>query len=223
MIAAALFDFDGLIVDTETPAFEAWCAIYREYGCELDLSQWVRCVGADYQAGFDPVSNLLTLMTARADPRVTTLDRAALLADKDARKKAICDRLGVMPGFHQRVAEARALGLKTAVASSSSRVWVWGHCERLGLGACFDAVRTREDVTRIKPDPEIYLVTARALNVEPRACIVFEDSLNGVRAAKAAGMRCVAVPNGVTRALDFSHADYVVSSLEEFRLASVRS
>ncbi len=221
MLAAAIFDFDGLIVDTETPAFEAWSQTYLEYGCELELAQWVRCVGADYLSGFDPVINLAALLGARGDARAATLDRAALLAAKDARKKAICDRLDVLPGFHARIAEARTLGLKTAVASSSSRAWVVGHIERLGLGPCFDAVRVREDVARIKPFPDVYLATASALGVAPEACIVLEDSLNGVRAAKAAGMHCVAVPNVVTRSLDFSAADRVVGSLEELRFAEM--
>jgi HAD superfamily hydrolase (TIGR01509 family) len=221
LLAAAIFDFDGLIVDTETPAFEAWSQLYADHGFELSLADWVQCVGSDYQSGFDPVINLDRLLAARADPRAGTLDRAALIAEKDAIKKAICDRLGVLPGFHERIAEARALGIKTAVASSSGRAWVLGHVARLGLAGCFDAVRTREDVTRIKPFPDLYLAAATALGVEPAHCVVFEDSLNGVRAAKAAGMRCYAVPNGVTRALNFDAADGTITSLAALRLADL--
>lgn len=220
MLSAVIFDFDGLIVDTESPAFEAWGAIFREHGEELALQDFVRCVGSDYATGFDPVIHLASLLRTRGDARAETLDRIALIADKDARKRAICARLGVLPGFHERIAEARGLGLKTAVASSSSRAWILDHIARLGLASCFDAVRGREDVARIKPFPDVYLEAARALGVEPSACLVLEDSLNGVKAAKAAGMRCIAVPNGITRALDFAIADAVAPSLSSVSFAA---
>src|SRR5687767_276878 len=110
-LRAIIFDFDGLMVDTEWPAFEAWSAIYREHGAELELSRWVACVGT--LGGFDPCAHLQEL-TSRE------LDAEALFADKESRKARICDQLPCMPGVLNVHAEARALGLRVAVASSSS-------------------------------------------------------------------------------------------------------
>jgi len=208
---AVIFDFDGLILDTESPAFEAWTEIYRAYGQELPLTEWVKCVGAS-DAHFDPVIYLESLLER-------PLDRVELFAKKDQRKTDIVDTLAPLPGVIARLDEARALGLRLAVASSSSARWVNGHLARLSLADRFDAVRTKDDVSRVKPHPDLYLAAAKALDVAPSACLVFEDSLNGVRAARAAGMRVVAVPGPITRGLDFREADAVAASLADVSLA----
>ncbi len=205
-LQAVIFDFDGLLVDTESPAFAAWSAIYKEHGVALELALWVKCVGATHEA-FDPVTHLASL-TGRVH------DRAGLFADKERRKADICSRLPLMPGALARLEEARTLGLKVAVASGSSAAWVKGHLERLGILYRFDAVRTRDDVARVKPFPDLILSAAAAMGVAPEACLVLEDSLNGILAAKAAGARCYAIPNDITRALDFSGADGRFASLE---------
>lgn len=212
-LKAVIFDFDGLLIDTESPAFAAWSAIYREHGVELDLRLWVACVGAS-EAAFDPVTHLADLLGRPASAE----DRRRWLADKEQRKAAICDSLPLMPGVRERLDEARALGLGVAVASSSSARWVHGHLERLGIKDCFLAVRTRDDVLRVKPHPDLPLSAAQALGVPASACLVLEDSLNGVRAAKAAGAHCYAVPNPITAALDFAAADGVFASLLDLRL-----
>ena len=108
---------------------------------------------------------------------------------------------------------ARAAGLKVGVASSSSRDWVTGHLERLAILHQFDCVRCRDDVPAVKPAPDLYLSVLACLVVPADQAIAIEDSSNGVSAAKAAGMRCVAVPNPITSGLDLSHADLVLPSL----------
>lgn len=210
-VAAVIFDFDGLVIDTESPAFEAWSAIYREHGQVLRLDLWVGCVGAS-EAGFDPVRHLAELLGR-------PVDGVALMADKELRKRAACDSLQPLPGVRERLSEARALGLKLAVASSSSRAWVEGHLRRLNLAATFDAMRTKDDVARVKPYPDLYLAAAAALGVAPERCLAIEDSLNGVRAARAAQMACLAVPGPITRALDFSLATARFDSLADVKLA----
>jgi HAD superfamily hydrolase (TIGR01509 family) len=211
---AVIFDFDGLMVDTETPAYEAWSAIYREHGAELALSHWVQCVGAA-DLPFDAVA-YLAQVTGRS------LDRVRLTADKEARKSSVCNQLSPLPGVLDRLAEADALGLPIAVASSSSAEWVHGHLNRLGLMSRFRLTRTRGDVVRGKPHPDLYLSAAAGLGVSPSQCVVFEDSLNGLRAAKAAGARCYVIPNAVTTGCDFSAADGVFSSLAAISLAQLR-
>lgn len=202
---AVIFDFDGLMVDTEWPAYVAWTAIYQEHGHVLDLKEWVACVGSSY-ASFDPVKRLEGL-TGK------TFEREVLIGDKERRKVDECNRLDALPGVVERLKEAKALGIKAAVASSSSLAWVDGHLTRLKLKDHIELIRTRDHVTRIKPHPDVYLAAAEGLNVAPKDCVVFEDSLNGVKAAKAAGMTCYAIPNRVTSQLDFGEADGRYDSL----------
>jgi len=120
-----------------------------------------------------------------------------------------------MGGVRDYVADAKRMGLLLAVASSSSRAWVLGHLERLGLGAQWDAVRTRDDVARTKPAPDLYLSAVAALGVAPEEAVAFEDSANGIAAAKDAGLLCVAVPNALTAGMDLSRADLRLGSLAE--------
>lgn len=210
MLRALILDFDGTMVDTEWPAFCAWQAIYGRYGAALSLQEWVVCVGSGF--GFDPFEHLQRQVPGQR------LDREAILAERLADKIRRIGDGPLMPGVADRIAEARALGWRLAVASSSPASWVHPHLRRLGLFEQLDAITTRDDVTRTKPDPEIFLTTAAALGVPPAGCVVCEDSLNGVHAAKAAGMLAVAVPNRVTAGLDFSGADLRVESLTALSL-----
>src|SRR5207253_1113531 len=113
----------------------------------------------------------------------------------------------LLPGVERYLAEARRLGLKTAIASSSRSTWVMEHLERFGIHEHFDAILCSEDVSRTKPDPELYQKAVERLSVSAVETIAFEDSTNGIRAAKAAGLFCVAVPNPLTAGLDLSYAD----------------
>jgi HAD superfamily hydrolase (TIGR01509 family) len=210
MIEAVIFDFDGLIVDTEWPAYEAWSTIYARYRQVLPLEKWVAAVGTFH--GFNPVAYLNELTGLN-------LEFDQLFAEKELLKAAKCAVAPIMPGVEARIAEAKVLGAQTAVVSTSDREWVVTHLKRIGILDRFDAVITREDVVKVKPDPEPYLKAAARFDVSPSTCIVFEDSMNGVRAAKAAGMYCIAVPSRVTEFLDFGLADARVGSLEEFEIA----
>ncbi len=209
---ALLLDFDGLMVDTEWPAYRAWQAIYARHGAALALSDWVRCVGSGYGERFDPVRQLAELSGR-------SLDREALVAEKDRLKWRVTDTAPLLPGVAERIAEARALGWPVGVGSSSGGAWVRGHLDRLGVDV--DAIRTADDVQRIKPHPDIFLALAEALGVAPGDCVVCEDSLNGVLAARAAGMFAVAVPNRVTRILRFDEAHLRVESLLALSLAEL--
>ena len=206
---ALVFDFDGLILETEGPALQSWAEIYREHGFEVPMDKWHDYLGAD--RGFEPVDYLAALVGEG-------LDRAATQARRDQRKTELIEALDVMAGVHDYIEEARRRGMKLAVASSSSRAWVVGHLERLRIHAFWDAVVTRDDVTRTKPSPDLYTLAVRRLGVRPSAAIALEDSPNGIAAAKAAGLRCVAVPNALTRDLDTSRADVRLASLAEMPL-----
>jgi putative hydrolase of the HAD superfamily len=212
-IKAVIFDFDGLVVDTESPAYAAWAGIYQDHGQQLSLDLWVQCVGSS-TALFDPVTHLASLVGRE-------LDRPELIREKERRKHAACLLQPLMPGVLERLKEIQSLGMKAAVASSSGRQWVDMHVTRLGIGQYFAASRTGDDVQRVKPFPDLYLAAAQALGTDPIECLAFEDSLNGVKAAKAAGLACFAVPNPITCNLDFSEADGVLPSLAACTLSGL--
>ena len=211
-LQAVVLDFDGLIVDTETPIFEAWLAAYRRRGQSVGLDEWQHTLGT--HGGFEPLTHLEALLGG-------SLDRDAVLAEvKEATAKG-CDSQPLLPGVEALLRDAKALGLGRAVASSSSCGWVDGWLRRHRIRDLVDVVVARDDVRKVKPDPELFLLAAARLGVEPGACVVFEDSPNGMRAALAAGMRCVAVPNALTRPLARPDVDLVLESLEERPLARV--
>ena len=207
-----VFDFDGLILDTEVPVYDAWQAIYAEHGHTLDFDKWAQCIGT--HDVFDPAQDLAALCGRALDCEALT-----------ARHRADCDvliaREGVLPGVREYVEEARRLGVRLGVASSSSRAWVEGHLTRLGLREHFEIVRCRDDVRVVKPDPALYLAVLEATRIPAREAVALEDSPNGVWAAKRAGMTCVAVPNPLTARLDLGHADLRLGSLAELPLAEL--
>jgi HAD superfamily hydrolase (TIGR01509 family) len=211
-IDAVILDFDGLIVDTETPIFEAWRGAYERRGQTLGLEQWQHSLGT--HGGFDAHEHLESLL---GEP----LSREELKHEVRAVSARMSEGRPLLPGVEALLGEARELGLARAVASSSSCGWVEGWLARHGIRDMLDVVVARDDVTNVKPDPELFLLAARRLGVAPARCLVFEDSPNGMRAALTAGMRCVAVPNALTRPLSRPDVDLVLESLDERPLASV--
>jgi HAD superfamily hydrolase (TIGR01509 family) len=206
VLRALLFDFDGLIVDTETPSYASWQALYREHGQELGLDRWSAAVGTIN--GFDPVAHLEEL--------VGPIDRASALERRLARDLELCDLEDLRPGVLETLEEARRRGLPAAIVSSSSRPWIDRHLARLERAEHFDAIVTADgDLARAKPLPVLYLEALDRLQIGADEAIAFEDSPNGVRAAKAAGIFTVAIPNGVTASLGLDEADLVVASLAE--------
>jgi HAD superfamily hydrolase (TIGR01509 family) len=215
MIRGLVFDFDGLVLDTEWPDFLAWQEVYAERGQDLPMADWLEQVGMGADLiEFDPYGHLEALIGER-------LEREQIRARRRERVRELVAGEATCPGVREYVAEARELGLKLAVASSSSRRWVRGHLERLGLYEAFDCVRCAEDVARTKPDPELYRSAVECLGLRPQEALALEDSPNGLRAAKAAGLRCVVVPNRLTRGLCFADADLVLGALSDRPLADL--
>jgi HAD superfamily hydrolase (TIGR01509 family) len=213
MITTVVFDFDGVILDTETPDYQTWQDVFRSYGVDLDLSLWIENIGWG-TSNFDVCGHLQGLTGL-------TLDRESLLRERRNRYLEIVNADGIMPGALDRLEEARRLGLVLGVASSSSRRWVEGHLDRLGILPMFDVVKTSDDVTDVKPNPELYLAAIHSLNALPEQTLAIEDSAHGVTAAKAAGLHCIAVPNLVTQHLPLHRADFRVASLKELSLTAL--
>lgn len=210
---ALIFDFDGTILDTESAEFQGIQEFYQQHGVNFSLELWLPVIGTN-DIKFDAYAHLETLTG-------TKLDAVASRKQVKARVMEIIHQKEPLPGVVDYLLEAKELGLKLAVASSSERPWVEGHLGRLGLLQHFDAIRTREWVERTKPDPALFLRAAEALGIPPNQAIAIEDSLNGVKAAKTAGMFTLAVPNGITRHLDLSGADVVVESLSRLPLGEL--
>ena len=205
-----IFDFDGLILDTETVIFEAWREIFKSYGTDLPLLEWASCIGTSHHA-FD-VFGYLESKLGRSVDRKEIADR---------HRKMIMERIEVLkprPGVLEYLEEARKLKIALALASSSHQSWVMGHLSRLELAEWFHSIRTADDVQNVKPDPELYDLTLTFMGVSPDRAIAFEDSPNGVKAAQAAGVYCVAVPNPVTRQLPLDHADFRIESMADLSL-----
>lgn len=214
MIKAIIFDFDGLILDTETPDYEAWREIYREYGQELPIETWGQIVGGNSTTSFEPLPHLEQL--TRRD--LSALD---LNARADGQRLARIHASAPLPGVLDTLHAARRQGLKLGIASSSPHAWVDGHLRRLGLYDEFEAVVCREDAPATKPDPALFLAVLRALDTAPAEAIALEDSPNGVTAAKRAGVFVVAVPNPLTAQLRMDGEDMRLESLADLPLAAL--
>lgn len=212
MIQALIFDFDGLIFDTETPDFETWAALYREHGFELEHASWIKGVGT--YGAFDPAGELAALLGGK-------VERAALRQEYGRRYLEFCRSAPLLPGVLALLQAAREANMPTAVASSSDRAWVKGWLEHHAIRQYFRCVRTRDDVAQVKPAPDLFLSAAACLGVEPAACLVFEDSPNGMRAAHAAGMRCVAVPIAINAMVELPPVTLRLRSLDEMPLAQL--
>ncbi len=213
-VRALVFDFDGLILETETPAYQAWVEIYREFGHELPKALWLDYIGRE-GGWFDALAYLEGL----AGPQP---DRDAITRRRDERKTELVMKVAETAGLRALLTEARARDLLLAVCSSSTPKWVLGHLDRLGLRDFFDHVqcRDRPDL-RAKPAPDLYLAACAGLSVRPENAIAFEDSRNGMLAAQAAGMRCVVVPNELTIAMDLEGADHRFESLSAISLGEL--
>ncbi|NTU82862.1 MAG: HAD family hydrolase [Chloroflexales bacterium] len=214
MIKALIFDFDGLIIDTETPALESWQQIYAEHGHTIGLDVWAGALGTNH--GFDALEHLLTLVAAASPERAAALraEAAAIRLRRQDLKDKLSAGQPLLPGVLDTLDQARAMGLPCAVASSSGRAWVEGWLSRHGIIDRFACVLTGDDVERTKPDPALFLMAAACLGLSPAACLVFEDSPNGIVAARAAGCPVVAVPGAITGRLDLPPADLTVASLD---------
>ena len=209
MIRAIVFDFDGLILDTEEPVYRSWLEVYEAHGELLPFERWVQIVGST-TTEFHPQRHL--------EERLGRPLSQEVLEGRIGRRTEMILAQELLPGILQSIEDARGLGLKLGVASSSTRDWVSGHLERLGILGRFDCVRCRDDVNHAKPAPDLYLAVLDCLGVSASEAVAIEDSPNGVMAAKQAGMRCVAIPNSITATLDLSQADVLLRSLSDLPL-----
>jgi len=209
---AVIFDFDGLIVDTEMAECVAWRVLYARRGLVFPFESWLENVGRNDRP-FDPLKPF-----READGSADDAVREWRGLEASIEPAFLIPLPGVVPLLDT----LRRERWRVAIASSSRHDRVAGMVGQLGLVGRFDAIAGGDEVPRAKPAPDVYLLAASRLDVPPHACTALEDSAAGVRAAKAAGMRCIAVPSHVTRSMDFSLADAVVPDLRHATLDVIR-
>jgi HAD superfamily hydrolase (TIGR01509 family) len=206
MIHALIFDFDGLILDTETPLIDAYGDVHARHGVTFDRAAFIRCVGhADYS--FDPWHGF--------SPHA---DRAALEIERRAATQSRLLRQPILPGVVGLLDAARDRGLRIGMASNSEHDWVEPHLERLGLRERFEFIACRGDAPSPKPEPDLYRLVLNRFGLRGHEAVALEDSHAGTLAARRANLWVVAVPNESTAHHDFSHATLKLASLAEASL-----
>ena len=203
---AVVFDFDGLIVDSETPEFEAHRQIFAEHGVELTAEEWCGEVGiwSATRNWFEKLGEI----TGRA------VDPVALHEEKRRRFWQVI-KMEPLPGVRALLDELDAAAVPLALASSSEAWWIHRAAVQLDVARYFRVIVTGDDVTHRKPNPEGYLLAASRLGIAPAGCVAIEDSQHGLAAAKAAGMKAIAIPNWLTAGHDLAAADLRVASATE--------
>jgi HAD superfamily hydrolase (TIGR01509 family) len=205
-VRALLLDFDGTMLETESSSYGSWRELLAEHGYELTPETWSAAVGTI--GGLDPLALL-------EEHLGTPVDREALEARARERHMEMLSEETLRPGVQELADEAHERGLRTAIVTSASRRWVLSHLRRLGLDEAWEhVVSADKDPARAKPAPVLYLEAAALLGVRPEEAVAIEDSPNGVKAARAAGMQVVAFPNPITEAMDLGEADAVVEDLD---------
>ncbi len=200
-----IFDFDGVLVDTEWAIYQSWVQLYAREGQQISIATYSPCLGAGY-SHWNPADHLEKLTGKKYDWDVETPARQAVL-------EADLARNGLMPGAIELLDWCAAQGIGLTVASSSSRRWVQGWLERLGIYDHFAGVFTRTDGYPVKPDPALFLAAQQCLGLPKEDCLIIEDSENGTISARNAGIPCVAIPNRMTESSDLSRAAYQCPSL----------
>jgi len=208
-IKGLIFDFDGLILDTETPDVIAWKQIYAKYGHEFDFFNYAPAIGAVYE--FNQPADSLT-------QKIPNLKRDIVMEEWYRLKNKLIKPQAISSGIPDYLLRAKELSLKIAIASSSTYEWVVGHLQRLGIKHFFNSIHTADQTGIGKPDPALYLLALKSLKIHCSEALAFEDSPNGITAAQSAGIFCIAIPNPITKKSNISHADLILNSLIDMTL-----
>jgi len=212
MFAAVVFDFDGVLIDSESPGFESHRRIYEQCGAALTVEEWCGQIGTYVEGEEEGWYLRLCERTTRSPAR------AVYEAERRRLFEALVPR-EPMRGIRELLAELDSAGVPLAIASTAPARWVVTAAERIGVRAVFRAIVTGDEVARRKPAPGVYLEAARRLGVDPSKTIAIEDSAPGIASARAAGMPTVAIPHWLTELHDLSGADLRVAHAGELSLA----
>jgi len=211
-IRGLIFDFDGLILDTETPDLNAWLDVYKKYKQAFDFNSYARSIGSiyDYKKPAEYLAQVVDNVSLEQ-----VLDEWVVLEKKNLERQVLS------PGVKEILKDARKLDLRISIASSAMQNWVVSHLNKHQIRDYFNTINTVDMVRYPKPDPALYHLALESINLNPDEVIAFEDSPNGIKAAKAAGIYCIAIPNQTTIHLNLNAADKVFYSLSEIKLADL--
>jgi beta-phosphoglucomutase len=213
IIQAVIFDMDGVLTDSEPLICAAAMAMFQEQGLRVQPEDFVPFVGTGENRYLGGVAEKYGFSLEIVAAKRRTYEIYLEL---------VPTRLNAFPGAQALVLACRKAGFKTAVASSADPIKINANLNKIGLPPeGWDALVTGEDVENRKPAPDIFLATARRLSLEPECCVVVEDAVNGVQAAKAARMRCIAVAQ-TFRAEQLGLADLVRDIIGAVTVADLR-
>lgn len=207
MIKALIFDMDGVIIDSEPIHFESDRITMREYGIEISDDVLIRYVGVTNPAMWAELKELYNL-----DSSIDELLEKQLKHKFDLFGTR---KLKAIDGICELVNLLKEKGIKIGLASSSPRVFIELILKNLEIIDFFDVIVSGDDVLKSKPEPDIFLRASKLLGVEPKDCMVIEDSEHGVKAAKSAGMKCIGYINVNSGNMDLSYADLQVASIRD--------
>ncbi len=206
-IKAVIFDFDGTIIDTESLWYKAFKEVLREkYQLDLALEEFAKGIGTSD-------GGLYQYIQTQVRMEINKLEIKQLAHEHYSKHSKT---LELREGVEEKLQEAKALGLKIGLASSSDRKWVESYLREFNLLDFFSVMKTKDDVLKVKPDPALYVKTLEELGVEANEALAIEDSLNGAVAAVEAGIKCIVIPNDVTAHLEFPETTIRVESFGKF-------
>ncbi|MGV9266900.1 aminotransferase class III-fold pyridoxal phosphate-dependent enzyme [Kitasatospora sp. NPDC003701] len=211
-VDAFFFDFDGTLWDPESEIFRAHAEVFLEFGHRLPVEVWSSLVGT---IGSD-------LWTRLERATGCTADRRELQERVRWRQRELLGTLVGRPGVHRVLGAVDALGISRGIVSNSTREWVTRYARQCGLADGWSTIQCADgDRASAKPEPGLYVAALASLGIPAERAVAFEDSPSGVRAAKRAGIRCVAIPNAMTAALDLDEADLRFESFEQIDLPGI--
>ncbi|WP_232311301.1 HAD family hydrolase [Robertmurraya korlensis] len=211
LIKAVVFDFDGLIIDTETVWFESFKEILGAYDVEFPLEIFTPCVGTH--------GTIIDQYIEEKLGKKVSVEEVRRRVRECHRNKII--NIDARDGVRDYLKQAKELDLRIGLASSSRKEWIHEFLKKLDILHYFDVIKSSDDVKMIKPDPELYIQCTDALNVRSNEVVAFEDSNNGAKAANDAGIACVIVPNPITEGIIFDNYDLRIESMANHSLKDV--
>ena len=213
MLKGLIFDFDGLMIDTEY----TWYPIYKDYlmdqhNYELKMEDFLTAIG----------SNDDYLMSVLQKEIGDDFDLAHFNTVKSVEFDTISNTLPMMDGVHDLLLGAKEAGIKLAIATSSQHPHAYNHLKRWGIDDLFEVIITGSDVDEVKPAPDLFLKALSSLNLDAAHVFVIEDSYNGLLAANTANIDCIIVPNEVTKYSEFKTHTHKLNSLDEISIEDLK-